>query len=185
MSGRSSAALLLGEHRSHAVGAACPREDDPSWKASATSVRAGDHVDHQHDHVDRMALPVDTYTGHDGDVAPSMIEQQRRVGRARRSRWAIAHARCAASQRFLSVEGVAQRVPSGAFRTLLCMPQNFIECDREQGFLLPPDVREWLPADHLAWFVIEAVARMDLGAFYAAYRVDGHRRAAYEPSVMG
>jgi hypothetical protein len=28
------------------------------------------------------------------------------------------------------------------------MPQNFIEGVREQGFLLPPDVREWLPADH-------------------------------------
>src|SRR4051794_14165381 len=64
------------------------------------------------------------------------------------------------------------------------MPQNFIEDRREQGFLLPPDVREWLPADHLAWFVIDAVAEMDLSAFYAAYRADGHGRAAYEPSLM-
>jgi transposase len=64
------------------------------------------------------------------------------------------------------------------------MAQNFIESRREQGFLLPPDVREWLPADHLAWFVIDAVAEMDLSAFYAAYRADGHGRAAYEPSVM-
>jgi transposase len=64
------------------------------------------------------------------------------------------------------------------------MAQNFIESSREQGFLLPPDVREWLAADHLAWFVIEAVAEMDLGAFYGAYRADGHGRAAYEPSVM-
>src|SRR3954449_11854303 len=64
------------------------------------------------------------------------------------------------------------------------MAQNFIEGCREQGFLLPPDVREWLPADHLAWFVIDAVAGMSLGAFYAAYRADGHGRAAYEPSLM-
>src|SRR5919197_2981981 len=64
------------------------------------------------------------------------------------------------------------------------MPQNFIEDRREQGFLLPPDVREWLPADHLAWFVIDAVAEMDLSGFYAAYRADGHGRAAYEPSLM-
>jgi transposase len=64
------------------------------------------------------------------------------------------------------------------------MPQNFIEGCREQGFLLPPDVREWLPADHLAWFVVDAVAGMDLSAFYAAYRRDGHGRAAYEPSVL-
>jgi transposase len=64
------------------------------------------------------------------------------------------------------------------------MAQNFIESSREQGFLLRPDVREWLSADHLAWFVIDAVVQMDLSAFYAAYRADGHGRAAYEPSVM-
>ena len=64
------------------------------------------------------------------------------------------------------------------------MAQNFIEGRREQGFLLPPDVREWLPANHLAWFVMDAVAEMDLSAFYAAYRADGHGRAAYEPSLM-
>jgi transposase len=64
------------------------------------------------------------------------------------------------------------------------MAQNFIASRREQGFLLPPDVREWLPADHLAWFVIDAVAEMDLSAFYAAYRADGHGRAAYEPAMM-
>ncbi|MBV9680226.1 MAG: transposase [Solirubrobacterales bacterium] len=64
------------------------------------------------------------------------------------------------------------------------MPQNFIEGRREQGFLLPPDVRDWLAPDHLAWFVIDAVEDMDLSAFYAAYRADGHGRAAYEPSLM-
>jgi transposase len=64
------------------------------------------------------------------------------------------------------------------------MAQNFIESSREQGFLLPPDVRGWLPAEHLAWFVIDVVAQMDLSAFYAAYRADGHGRAAYEPSRM-
>jgi transposase len=41
-----------------------------------------------------------------------------------------------------------------------------------------------LPADHLAWFVIDAVADMKLDAFYVAYRADGHGRAAYEPSLM-
>jgi transposase len=61
---------------------------------------------------------------------------------------------------------------------------NFIEGRREQGFLLPPDMRDWLAADHLAWFVIDAVAEMELSAFYAAYRADGHGRAAYEPSLM-
>jgi transposase len=64
------------------------------------------------------------------------------------------------------------------------MAQNFIECDREQAFLMPPSLRDWLPEDHLAWFVIEAVGEMDLDEFYADYRADGHGRAAYEPSMM-
>src|ERR1700729_3126797 len=64
------------------------------------------------------------------------------------------------------------------------MPQNFIEGCREQGFLLPPDVRDWLAPDHLAWFLIDAVGRMDLAAFYGAYRENGQGRAAYEPSLM-
>src|ERR1700737_1324066 len=64
------------------------------------------------------------------------------------------------------------------------MTQNFIGCDREQAFLMPPSLRDWLPADHLAWFVIETVEQLDLADFYAAYRADGHGRAAYEPSMM-
>ena len=64
------------------------------------------------------------------------------------------------------------------------MPQNFMECDRDQAFLMPPSLRDWLPADHLAWFVIETVEQLDLAAFYASYRPDGHGRAAYEPSMM-
>src|SRR5215203_5466446 len=64
------------------------------------------------------------------------------------------------------------------------MGQNFIACDREQAFLMPPDVREWLPESHLAWFVLDAVKELDLAAFYSAYRADGHGRAAYEPAMM-
>ena len=64
------------------------------------------------------------------------------------------------------------------------MPQNFIECDREQELLLPPNMRDWLPEDHLAWFVLDAVEEMDLQAFYGAYRQDGWGRAAFEPKVM-
>jgi transposase len=64
------------------------------------------------------------------------------------------------------------------------MAQSFIDCDREQAFLMPPSLRDWLPDDHLAWFVIETVEQLDLAAFYASYRADGHGRAAYEPSMM-
>ena len=68
--------------------------------------------------------------------------------------------------------------------TMSGMAQNFLACDREQELLLPPCLREWLPEGHLAWFVIEAVAQLDLSAFYAGYRADGHGRAAHDPAMM-
>jgi transposase len=64
------------------------------------------------------------------------------------------------------------------------MGQRFVACDREQSFLMPPDVREWLPAGHLAWFVIDAVAEINLDGFYGAYRRDGRARPAYDPAMM-
>src|SRR5215216_3538346 len=64
------------------------------------------------------------------------------------------------------------------------MAQNFIACDREQELLLPPSLREWLPEGHLAWFVLDAVAEMDLAAFVASYRDDGWGRAAHDPAMM-
>src|ERR687894_637085 len=64
------------------------------------------------------------------------------------------------------------------------MAQNFLSCDRDQELLLAPSLREWLPEGHLAWFVIDAVATMDLSGFYAAYRVDGHGRPAHDPAMM-
>jgi transposase len=64
------------------------------------------------------------------------------------------------------------------------MAPNFIECDREQGFLMPPSLRDWVPEDHLVWTILEAVEEMDLCDFYADYRPDGHGRPAYDPSMM-
>jgi transposase len=64
------------------------------------------------------------------------------------------------------------------------MPQNFLSCDRDQPMLLPPDLRDWLDDDHLAWFVIDAVTELDLEPFYASYRADGHGAAAHEPRMM-
>src|SRR3954451_23995470 len=64
------------------------------------------------------------------------------------------------------------------------MSQNFLACDRDQELLLPPSLREWLPEEHFAWFVIDAVGELDLSAFLASYRVDGHGRAAHDPAMM-
>src|SRR3954452_23857763 len=64
------------------------------------------------------------------------------------------------------------------------MAQNFLSCDRDQDFLLAPSVRDWLPEEHLAWFVLEVVERLDLGAIYRAYRADGSGRPAHDPAMM-
>src|SRR5919199_675512 len=64
------------------------------------------------------------------------------------------------------------------------MAQNFVACNRDQELLLPPSLCDWLPEGHLAWFVIDAVAQLDLTAFYAAYRIDGHGRPAHDPAMI-
>jgi transposase len=64
------------------------------------------------------------------------------------------------------------------------MAYNFRACDRDQAFLLPPDLRDWLPSDHLAWFILDVVDQLDLGPFLKAYRADGHGRAAYQPRML-
>lgn len=53
-----------------------------------------------------------------------------------------------------------------------------------QDLLLPPSLKDWLPEDHLAWFISDAVDALDLSAFYARYEGDGRRRQPYEPSMM-
>jgi transposase len=61
---------------------------------------------------------------------------------------------------------------------------NFVEGAVDQGFLLPPDMREWLDPGHLAFFVVDAVDQFDLSGFEARYRSDGRGGAAYAPKVM-
>jgi transposase len=64
------------------------------------------------------------------------------------------------------------------------MAYNFLRADRDQPFLLPPDLRDWLPAGHLAWFVLDVVDQLDLAAFYRAHRDDGHGHPAYDPKLL-
>jgi transposase len=64
------------------------------------------------------------------------------------------------------------------------MAYNFPRGDRDQLFLLPPDLRDWLPDDHLAWFVLDVVDQLDLAAFLRAYRADGHGHPAYDPKTL-
>jgi hypothetical protein len=68
------------------------------------------------------------------------------------------------------------------------MAQNFIGCDRDQELLLPPSLSEWLPEDHLAWFVLDAVAELELDAFMrlTAWTVGGRgARSADDGGALG
>ena len=65
------------------------------------------------------------------------------------------------------------------------MGPRFRRVDRDQQFLLPPDVRDWLPAGHPALFVAELVGELDLSRFVEGYRSTPDRgRPAYHPEVM-
>ncbi len=56
--------------------------------------------------------------------------------------------------------------------------------ERDQLFLLATSMRDWLEEGHLAWFVIDAVGRLDLSAFHARHPNEERGRPAYDPSMM-
>jgi transposase len=64
------------------------------------------------------------------------------------------------------------------------MAYNFLGGDRDQPFLLPPDLRDWLPEGHLAWFILDVVDQLDLQPFYRAHRDDGHGHPAYDSKLL-
>lgn len=53
-----------------------------------------------------------------------------------------------------------------------------------QALLLPASPQEWLPEDHLAYFISDAVDALDLSAFHRRYQGDGRRRQPYDPAMM-
>ena len=57
-------------------------------------------------------------------------------------------------------------------------------CDRDQAFLLPPSLLDWVPGDRVVWTILSSVEEMDLTEFYADYRADGHGLPSYDPSMM-
>ena len=64
------------------------------------------------------------------------------------------------------------------------MPTTFRPYAPDQDLLLPVSMQDWLPEDHLAYFISEVVEELDLTAFYAPYQGDGRRKMPYEPSMM-
>lgn len=64
------------------------------------------------------------------------------------------------------------------------MANNYISCDRDQLYLLPVDIRDWLPEGHLARFILEVVGEIDTSAFHEVHPQWGPGRAAYDPDMM-
>ncbi len=59
---------------------------------------------------------------------------------------------------------------------------TYLPFDRDQGFLLPPDLKDWLPEDDIAHFIAAAVERVRLGAFRSNPQAGGKRQ--YHPRLM-
>ncbi|PWF81563.1 IS256 family transposase, partial [Kocuria rosea] len=55
---------------------------------------------------------------------------------------------------------------------------------RDQPMLLPVDMREWLPQDHLVWFVLETVEALDITALERTRRRGGPGAAGYDPQML-
>jgi transposase len=64
------------------------------------------------------------------------------------------------------------------------MAKTYRPVDRAQEFLLPPSMVEWLPEEHVVWFVIAAVERLDTSRFHARARLGGTGRRGYDPDML-
>src|SRR5260370_1502108 len=64
------------------------------------------------------------------------------------------------------------------------MPTTFRPCAPDQSLLFPPSPRDWLPEGHLAFFIADTVAALDLQTFYTAYDCDGRRNQPFDPQMM-
>ena len=74
---------------------------------------------------------------------------------------------------------IHRRNPQGVEMT---MEPRFRNCDRDTLFLMPPSVDDWVPENHLARFVVDIVARLDLSPIQNAYA--GRGSDAYLPSIL-
>ena len=64
------------------------------------------------------------------------------------------------------------------------MDKPFKPCDRNQLLLLPPSMLDWLPEDHLAYFIIDVVEQLDLTPIYSSYEGKRRGQPPYDPRMM-
>jgi transposase len=64
------------------------------------------------------------------------------------------------------------------------MARGYRPVERDQQFLLPPNMADWLADDHLVWFILDAVEQLDTSAFHQRRRTGGVGRAGYDPDML-
>ncbi len=62
------------------------------------------------------------------------------------------------------------------------MAKTFIGTDRDQGFLLPPNINDWLPQKHMARYIVDIVSQLDMESIYKEYSTIGKR--GYDPKML-
>lgn len=62
--------------------------------------------------------------------------------------------------------------------------KRYLPVRRDELMLLPPDVRDWLPADHVVWFLLDVIAALDTSALHRRARLGGAGRAPYDPDML-
>lgn len=64
------------------------------------------------------------------------------------------------------------------------MSRLFLSHSPDQPYLLPASPTDWLPSNHLCYWVVDLVASLDTSAFYAAYSTDGRGAPAFDPAML-
>jgi transposase len=64
------------------------------------------------------------------------------------------------------------------------MARSYRPVVRDQEFLLPPNMADWLSEDHLVWFILDVVEQLDTSALHAVRRTGGVGRAGYDPDML-
>jgi transposase len=62
--------------------------------------------------------------------------------------------------------------------------KGYVPLRRDELMLLPPDVRDWLPAGHVVWFLLDVVAVLDTSVLHRRARLGGAGRAPYDPDML-
>ncbi len=62
------------------------------------------------------------------------------------------------------------------------MPVEFVTINRDTPYLLPPSIQDYLPEDHLARFVTDMVAQLDMSTLLGVYA--GKGKKPYHPAML-